>query len=40
MANQLAVVFLTVSTGTATYILGQIFIKLFIEPVHEKRQSV
>lgn len=40
MANQLAVVFLTVSSGTVTYVLGQLAFKLVVEPVHDLKKTI
>jgi hypothetical protein len=38
VANQS--VFWTVFSGTLVYILGQIFLKLFIEPVHDLKKTI
>ncbi len=40
MASQLAVVFLTVFSGVVTYILGQIALKLVIEPVQDLKRTI
>ena len=40
MGNQLAVVFLTVFSGVITYILGQLALKLVVEPVQELKKTI
>ena len=40
VANQLEVVFLTVSSGTVTYVLGQLALKLVVEPVHDLKKTI
>ena len=40
MANQLEVVFLTLSSGTATYVLGQLALKFVVEPIHELKKTI
>jgi hypothetical protein len=40
VANQLEVVFLTVFSGTVTYVLGQLALKLVVEPVHDLKKTI
>jgi hypothetical protein len=40
VANELAVVFLAVFSGVVTYILGQLALKLAIEPVQDLKETI
>jgi hypothetical protein len=40
MASQLAVVFLTVFSGTVTYVAGQLALKMVVEPVQDLKKTI
>jgi hypothetical protein len=40
VTNPLVVVFLTVFSGTATYVFGQLALKLVVEPVHDLKKTI